>query len=228
MIIPTFNRKALLLERAIPSVLSQTYGRVRAVVISHGCTDGTIDAVARLRDPRVHILHCPRRAIYPPTAENHWLCGPTEPLNVGLDYAQGDWIARMDDDDVLMPPHIERLVNFAVAFRYELVSSAHLASGDLVHPYRMDDGTRVGGCQTWVYRSYLKFFRYNPDSWRKSWNRNNDTDLQYRMWRAGVRMGYFNAPTVTVDPRPGEARVGSAVYRENAERMEELYAFGSG
>ncbi len=228
MIIPTFNRKPLLLERAIPSVLSQTYERTRAIVVDHGSTDGTLMAVTGMRNQRVIVVHCPRLASYPPTAENHWLCGPTDPLNVGLGVAKGDWIARMDDDDVLMPDHVETLLRLAVGCNYEFVSSRHLASGKSVDPYVMTDGTRIGGCQTWVYRSYLKLFRYNQDSWRKSWNRNNDTDLQDRMWRAGVRMGYHPMPTVIVDPRPGETCVGSAVYRENADRMEELYAFGSG
>lgn len=224
-IIPTFNRKEILLERAVPSALAQTYGKVRVIVVVHGSADGTVEAVARLRNPNIHILYCPRTRLYPPTAMNHWLCGPTEPLNVGLGYSTGDWIARMDDDDIWRPDHISRLISWATAGNHEFVSAAHLANGQKVSPYVMPDGTRIGGCQTWVYRSYLKFFRYNPDSWRKSWNRNNDTDLQHRMWKAGVRMGYYPIPTVRIDPRPGQTHVGSKAYLSDASNIEAAYRF---
>ena len=73
--------------------------------------------------------------------------------------------------------------------------------------------------------NYLKFFRYNPESWRKSWNRNNDTDIQDRMWRAGVRMGYMPFSTVRIDPRPGEKFIGSRAYLLNAEEYEDRYGF---
>lgn len=224
IIIPTFNRKNLLLERAIPSVLSQTYPRTRAIVVAHGCTDGTVTAVARLRSPRVQILWCKRSETYPPRADLHWLMGPTQPLNVGLSYVKGDWIGRMDDDDILVTDHVEKMLQFAGNY-YEFVSGAHEADGGIVQPYVMKDGVRIGGCQTWLYRSYLKFFRYNPDSWRRSWNRNNDTDITDRMWRAGVRMGYTPRVHAILEPRPGETYIGSKAYINDPERYEETYGF---
>ena len=83
----------------------------------------------------------------------------------------------------------------------------------------------IGGVQTWLYRSYLKFFRYNPDCWRKSWNRVNDTDLQDRMFRAGVRMGYLDKVVAKVLPRPGETSVGLKAYLEDRDNKERQFAF---
>ena len=38
------------------------------------------------------------------------------------------------------------------------------------------------GVSTWLYRSYLKFMRYNLDCWRKKWNRVWDIDLSLRFY----------------------------------------------
>ena len=31
----------------------------------------------------------------------------------------------------------------------------------------IDESPKIGGVSTWLYRSYLKFMRYNIDCWRK-------------------------------------------------------------
>ncbi len=225
VIIPTYNRRQLLLDRALPSVLVQTYPRIRVIVVAHGCTDGTLSAVERMGNKRVRCVPIERTRQYPASAMNHWLMGPTEALNAGLRLVRGDWIARMDDDDVWLPDHVEKLLAWAKAGNHEFVSSKHIAAGREVAPYVMPNGVRIGGCQTWLYRSYLKFFSYNPGSWRKSWNRNNDTDLQHRMWKAGVRMGYYPLPTVRIDPRPGQTQVGSKAYLSDEHTIEAAYRF---
>lgn len=227
VIIPTYNRCELLLARALPSVLAQTHKLVRIFVMIHGSTDDTENALRKryLANPRVCWRIVSRSQTYPPTAENHWFAGPVAPLNAGLDRVYGNWIARIDDDDEWTSDHLESLLDFAKSANYEFVSSAHTTDVGKVGPYILADGTKVGGCQTWLYRSYLRFFRYNPDCWRKSWNRVNDCDLQDRMWRAGVRMGYLDKITCIVKPRPGTDCIGLAAYTQNRDSVERTYAF---
>ena len=83
-----------------------------------------------------------------------------------------------------------------------------------MEPYNVN-GKLIGGTQTWLYRGYLKFMKYNPDCWRKKWNKVNDTDLQERMVNAGVRIGYLDEITAHVRPRPGETEVGLRAYLDN-------------
>lgn len=212
------------MERAIPSVLRQTYMRFELIVACHGCTDGTAGIVRRLEDPRIRVLEVPRRQTYPPTALNHWLAGPIVPANAALRECRGNWIARLDDDDVWLPHHLDELIGFALAHDYEFVSSAHDGPSGRVKPYRVH-GMNIGGVQTWVYRSYLRFMRFNPDCYRKAWNRNNDVDLQNRFVSAGVRMGYLDRVTCLVIPRPGENEIGSRAYLADKERTEATFAF---
>ena len=222
--IPTHNRVDLLMNRALPSVLRQTYTHFEVIVASHGCTDGTIESVAKIKDPRIVQLMVPRERTYPPTAMNHWLAGPVAPANAALDAVEGDWIARLDDDDVWEPDHLSVMLWFANRGDYEFVSSAHDTPTGPVGPYYVN-GIPIGGTQTWLYRSYLKFMRYNPDCWRRRWNRNNDIDLQNRFVRAGVRMGYYDKVTCHVLPRPGETEIGSKAYLADESRTEAMFAF---
>ena len=214
VIVPTHNRREILLDRALPAIAAQTYPFIETVVAAHGCTDGTEIAV-HARYPGVRVLRVPKTARYPDTPENRWFAGPVEPLNAALNAVRGVWVARIDDDDIWTPDHIETLLRFAQAGDYEFVSSAHETHEGMVAPYCLD-GVLVGGCQTWLYRSYLGFMKYNPDCWRKSWDRVNDTDLQQRFRRAGVRMGYLGKSTAKVLPRPGEAEVGLRAYTNPA------------
>lgn len=215
------------MTRALPSVLAQTYKNLEIIVAAHGCTDGTAGKVwwelrGECRDCR--ILNVPRTRTYPPTAENHWLAGPVVPANAALAAARGAWIARIDDDDTWAPDHIEKLLRFAQKGDYEFVSSAYEThEGRVAH-----DGNYmqpIGGTQTWLYRSYLRFMRYNPDCWRKAWNRVNDTDLADRFRKAGVRIGWLNKVTAYVKPRPGETTVGLKAYENDREGKEKHFAF---
>lgn len=230
--IPTHNRVQLLVSRALASVRKQDYPNLEIIIAAHGCTDLTVPVVRALADPRLRVIEVPRKRKYPPTAENHWLAGPVVPANAALRECRGDWIARIDDDDEWTEDHISVLLKFAKKWNYEFVSAAHMEVFDTpfgtqvktVQPY-IFAGTKVGGTQTWLYRSYLKFFKYNIDCWRKPWNKVNDTDLQDRMFRAGVHMGYLPEVVATIRPRPGETEIGSKAYLSNAEAKERQYAF---
>lgn len=241
--VPTHNRCELLMTRALPSILNQTYRNIEVIVAAHGCTDATVSKagaidqafeldfspasgrlVATRLTNRVRVIEVPRTRTYPPTAENHWLAGPVVPANAALEACRGMWIARCDDDDEWTPDHLEKLLRYAQGGDYEFVSGAHETHEGKVAPYDLD-GTLIGGTQTWLYRHYLKLFRYNPDCWRKTWNRVNDTDLQARMHAAGVRMGYLDQVLAKVMPRPGETEVGSKAYKADAAATEQRLAF---
>lgn len=216
VIIPTFNRSNLLFSRSIPSVLSQTYSDIELIVVSHGCTDDTDEKVTKLAqvDKRVRLVSIKRKRLgYPPSAENHWLVGPVKPIVAGLKEAKGKWIARIDDDDEWLPGHLQTLLEILVEEKSEFASSAYRAISDSDDKVIKPNGNpKIGGVQTWVYRAYLSFFRPNVNSWKKSWNRNNDTDLIDQMIRSGVKTTSSNDVTVLIRARPGEEFIGSQAY----------------
>lgn len=76
------------LREAIDSILAQTFGDFECILIDDGSTDGTAEMLDTYTDPRLVRL------------KNETNIGLTRSLNRGLEAAQGDYIARMDGDDV--------------------------------------------------------------------------------------------------------------------------------
>lgn len=211
------------MERCLPSVMAQTYKDIEVIIVAHNCTDDTVDRVINYNESvrwMVDIVELDKPTTFPDTPENRWFAGPVDPLNLALKLCTGDWIARVDDDDEWVPEHLEECLKFAMEGNHEFVSAGHVTHEGEVGPYILEDPddrahlAAVGGTQTWVYRSYLKMFRYNPDCWRKSWDRVNDTDIQQRMFNAGVRMGYLPKCHAKVYPRPGQSEVGLKAYQQ--------------
>jgi glycosyltransferase involved in cell wall biosynthesis len=219
--VPTYNRGQLLIERAVTSVLSQTYTNLELIVVG--------DLPSRIRN-------------YSQTVENHWLVGGAVPANKAMELARGQWLARVDDDDTWSPDHIEVLLRFAQQNQHEFVSGLYVEErfGEkkiidgvrAMDPYYTgrkkdpeDDSPKIGGVSTWLYRSYLGFMKYNVECWRKSWNRVWDVDLSQRIYKAGVRMGFLDQVVAYVLPRPGEATVGLEAYKLTEQQKMEHYKF---
>jgi len=210
IIIATYNRSRILVERTIPAVLAQTYANVEAVIIGDCCIDDTGKRIASLQEPRVRFVDLPQRGRYPADPASRWFVQGSVPRNKGLRLARGKWFGWISDDDLLLPNHVESLLRFAQRGEYEFVSAAYIAErrGEKIVIDVKDITPRIGGMQTWLYRSYLRFFQWNTQSWRKSWDRPCDYDLQFRMARAGVRMGFLNEIVAYVPSVEGTNTVG--------------------
>jgi len=85
---------------AVQSVLRQTLPDFELLVIDDASTDKTPGILHQLADPRVRVLR------------NDVNSGLTASLNVGLDAARGDYIARLDGDDIAAPDRFARQVEF--------------------------------------------------------------------------------------------------------------------
>lgn len=237
--VPTYNRASILIDRAVKTVLSQTYKNLELIIVGDHCTDDTSELLSKITDPRVRFYNLPtRKKSYAQTIENHWLAGGATPANVAMTMAKGDWIARVDDDDTWSIDHIEKLLNFARSGNFEFVSALYEEERHGVR--KVIDGVRaldtyftnketptndqspkIGGVSTWFYRSYLSYMKYNVNCWRKKWNRVWDIDLALRIYSAGANMGFLDETLAYVFPRPGEKSVGLEAYKltEN-EKMD--------
>ena len=51
--VPTYNRGQILFERAVSSVLSQTYDNFEFIIIGDHCTDNTTELVSKIGDRRI-------------------------------------------------------------------------------------------------------------------------------------------------------------------------------
>ncbi len=90
VVIPTRNRSAML-NRAIRSVLAQTYGDFEIIVVADNSTDDTAAMIDGIKDPRVRFFQHESRK------------GASAARNTGMKNARGKYIAFLDDDDEWTP-----------------------------------------------------------------------------------------------------------------------------
>jgi glycosyltransferase involved in cell wall biosynthesis len=100
VIIPAYNTK-LTIERAIKSVLSQTYQDYEIIVVDDGSTDKTAECIRHF-DSTIKYLH----------QENQ---GVSAARNAGVAAADGKWIAFLDADDEWHPNKLNIQMKYIIS-----------------------------------------------------------------------------------------------------------------
>jgi len=112
VLMPVYNGEKYLRE-AIESILTQTFTDFEFLIINDGSTDTSADIIKSFNDVRIKLV------------DNKKNLGLIATLNKGLDLACGEYIARMDCDDISLPERLKKQVLF------------------------MDNNQNVGVCGTW-------------------------------------------------------------------------------
>jgi glycosyltransferase involved in cell wall biosynthesis len=103
VIMAAFNEETGI-ERAIDSLLAQTFREFELIIVNDGSTDETVSVIKSYDDPRIHLLNKPNS-------------GLADSLNFGLRHAHGEFIARLDADDQAAPDRLQR--QFAYMATYQ-------------------------------------------------------------------------------------------------------------
>ena len=88
------------INEAIDSILNQSFTNFELLIIDDGSKDSTITKIRTYNDSRIHLIL------------NQKNIGQSKTLNKGLDMARGEYIARMDQDDISYPKRLEKQLNF--------------------------------------------------------------------------------------------------------------------
>jgi len=99
VIITTYNREQTI-EKAVRSILNQTYRDIELIVVDDGSADDTESIMQRIDDQRLKYFRY---------STNQGRC---RALNYGLEKATGDFITFHDSDDVCYPTKIEKQWNY--------------------------------------------------------------------------------------------------------------------
>ena len=96
---PVYNIKEEWLREAIESILNQTFSDFEFIIINDGSTNNAEEVILSYKDSRIRYYK----------QENQ---GYIAASNKGLELAQGEYIAKMDSDDISLPTRLEKQVEY--------------------------------------------------------------------------------------------------------------------
>ena len=100
VIMSNYNTPEEFLREAIESVLNQTYSDFEFIIVDDCSTDNSLEIIESYKDSRIIII------------KNEKNLGITKSLNRALKAAQGEFVARMDGDDICLPERFHKQVDF--------------------------------------------------------------------------------------------------------------------
>lgn len=99
VVMSVFNGEQYL-KPAMESILDQTYDQFEFIIVDNRSTDETINIIQGFDDPRIKLI------------VNAVNLGQSGALNVGIRSSRGEFIARMDADDISLRTRLETQVAF--------------------------------------------------------------------------------------------------------------------
>jgi len=150
IIIPTYNRQPVL-ERAIESVLSQSYLRSRldweVIVVDDGSTDSTKSWILEKYPSLVYI--------------EQTNLGVSAARNSGIRRARGEWIALLDSDDEWLPHKLQQQFELLDKTDLNVCHSEEVWIRDGVRVNQMKKHQKSGG---WIFERCLPLCAMSPSS----------------------------------------------------------------
>lgn len=99
VLITTYNRESTI-KQCVESVLSQTYEHLQVIVMDDGSQDSTSQILSSISDSRLEVFH---------SEQNCHICAST---NKGFQKVKGEYLARIDSDDIWYPEKLEKQLAF--------------------------------------------------------------------------------------------------------------------
>lgn len=93
------------ISTTVESILAQEFTNWEYIIVNDGSSDGTSEALAKFRDPRIRII-----SLDDPM-------GPAAARNIAIRQSRGEFIANLDGDDISLPHRLETQANFLMKYQ---------------------------------------------------------------------------------------------------------------
>ena len=222
IVIPTFNR-AKNVKRALESCLQQTDGRFRVIIVIDGSTDGTEEALAECQDDRVKVI----------VQANG---GVSAARNTGIQAAETEWVAFLDDDDTFLPSFVasahgliashNELDMFWCGVNREFHDPKNGALlKQKTFPAKVDSDlrfvTRFAGSHGFCVR---RSFLLNVEGFDHNMAQSEDLDMLLRLLAKGARYAVIPSPQVNLIIHAGPSLSRSGNIQRAIDAHERLLA----
>ena len=98
VVMPVYNQERYIAE-AVEGILRQSFTDFEFIIVDDGSTDATLNVLATYDDPRIRLIRAKHG-------------GFLKALERGVLEARGQWVARMDSDDLCSPLRLARQIEF--------------------------------------------------------------------------------------------------------------------
>lgn len=204
---------------AIRSVLRQTFRDYEFIIVNDGSTDRTAKIIGSFRDRRIKVI----------TNDKHDFIGS---LNLGMAAARGNYIARMDSDDIM---HIDRLkIQYAIMRNnpeIDVCTSWMTLFGERANVGQLSKSVS-GIVENPLVHLLGRNIFFNPTSMmRTEFVRKNDMRYQrydfaedYKWWVEMARLGatFYVEPQALLNYRLSENQVSTKYNREQRESATKI------
>ncbi len=200
---PCYNA-GLYISEAIESVINQTYSDWELIIVDDCSSDNSAQIINQYvsDDARIKLFS---------TSQNSGMV--SIPRNIGIEKAQGDYIAFLDADDIWLPQKLDKQVRLAqknnavlVYSFYEKINIASVRNCRIVKSpekinYQKLLISNIIGCSTAMYNAKELGKIYFSDAGHED----------YIMWLNILKRGYiaYGVPEVLVLYRAGQSSVSS-------------------
>ena len=171
VIMPAYNAEKFI-EKAIMSVVNQTYKNWELIVIDDGSKDSTTEIVMQLAQEDSRIVFY----------ANEKNMGVARTRNRGFDIAKGDYVALLDSDDIWMPEKLEKQIELIAKTEADITYTSYgiidvednKYKDDYVVPSQTDFEKMLGenhiGCSTVVLKkSVTEEYRFNENFYHEDY-----------------------------------------------------------
>lgn len=210
---------------AVASVLRARNISLELIVVDDYSSDRTLSVVKQVRDPRLKIV------------ENSCPLGVAGSLNVGLSLAQGEFIGRLDSDDLAIPKRFERQKNF-LQERADigLVGSWAIEFGEKNRPIVTPTSHKALKLALLIYNPFV----HSSVMFKKSvfeeigarYSEDHQATEDYELWtRFALKTKVAILPQFLTLHRRHQQQVStqnSSLQQKNARRIQEKYAASLG
>lgn len=109
VVMSDYNTNPKYLKQAIESVLNQTYQDFELIIINDGSDNDLESIIKPYHDKRIRIFH------------NYQNLGLAHSLNKAIEKSKGEYIARMDTDDICLQNRLEKQHQFMKTYDYDVI-----------------------------------------------------------------------------------------------------------
>jgi len=134
VLMPVYNGEKYL-RKAVDSILNQTFSDFEFLIINDGSSDDSVNIINSYSDPRIRLVHNEKNLKLVAT------------LNKGFDLAQGEFLARMDCDDISLSQRLAKQVEVMDACPEVGVCGSWAkkinGNGEIIGNYRTPTGEKL-------------------------------------------------------------------------------------